>query len=71
MIKFWSKFQLQILVQFYKTDEKVTKIKLVMVIIKIKSFDKYHHLFNVHILVTILFLYDWDSNVLNIKVSLT
>ena len=53
MIKFPSKFQFQILLQFYRTAEKVTKIKLVMVIVQI--FDKYHHLFNVHILVTILF----------------
>ena len=56
MIKFRSKFQLQILLQFYRTAEKVTKIKLVMVIVK--SFDKYHNLFNFHILVTILFFRD-------------
>ena len=53
MIKFRSKFQFQILLQFYRTAEKVTKIKLVMVMVK--SFDKHHHLFNLHILVTILF----------------
>ena len=43
MIKFRSKFQFQILLQFYRTAEKVTKMKLV--IIMVKSFDKYHHLF--------------------------
>ena len=40
MIKFRSKFQFQIPLQFYRTAEKVTKIKLVMVMVK--SFDKYH-----------------------------
>ena len=44
MIKFRSKFQFQIMLQFYRTAEKVTKIKLVMVMVK--SFDKYRHLFN-------------------------
>ena len=34
MIKFRSKFQFQILWQFYWTAEKVTKIKLVMVMVK-------------------------------------
>ena len=52
MIKFRSKFQFQILLQFYRAAEKATKIKLVMVMIN--SFDKYHHLFNLHISVTIL-----------------
>ena len=33
IIKFRSKFQFQILLQFYRTAEKVTKIKLVMVIV--------------------------------------
>ena len=55
MIKFRSKFQFQILLQFYRTAEKITKIKLVMVIVK--SFDKYHHLFNRHISVLILFFF--------------
>ena len=53
MIKFWSKFQFQILLQFYRTAEKVIKIKLVMIMVK--SFGKYYHLLNLHILVTILF----------------
>ena len=35
MINFRSKFQFQILLQFYRTAEKVTKIKIVMVIVKI------------------------------------
>ena len=56
MIKFRSKFQFQILLQFYRTAEEVTKIKLVMVMVK--GFDKSHHLFNLHILVTILFFHD-------------
>ena len=43
------------LLQFYRTTEKVTKIKFVMVIVK--SFDRYYHLFNLHILVTILFFF--------------
>ena len=34
MIKFRSKFQFQIILQFDKTAEKVTKIKLVMVVVK-------------------------------------
>ena len=55
MIKFRSKFQFQILLQFYRTAEKITKIKLVMVIVK--SFDKYHHLFNRHISAFILFFF--------------
>ena len=66
MIKFQSKFQFQILLRFYRTAEKVTKIKLVMVIVKI--FDKYHHLFNLHILVTISFFNDCDLSILSIKV---
>ena len=56
MIKLRSKFQSQILLQFYRTAEKVTKIKLVMVMVK--SFDKCHHLFNLHILVIIIFFHD-------------
>ena len=53
MINFRSKFQFHIILQFYRRAEKVTKIKLAMVIVK--SFYKYHYLFNLHILVTILF----------------
>ena len=34
MIKFRSQFQLEIPLQFYWTAEKVTKIKLVMVMVK-------------------------------------
>ena len=56
MIKFRPKFHFQILLQFYRTALKVTKIKLVMVIVK--SFDKYHHVFNLNILVTIWFFRD-------------
>ena len=53
MIKFRSKFQFQILLQFNRTAEKVIKVKHVMVIVE--SFDKYHHLFNLYILITICF----------------
>ena len=53
MIKFRSKFQFQILLQFNRRAEKVIKVKHVMVIVE--SFDKYHHLFNLHILITICF----------------
>ena len=56
MTKFRSKLQFQILLQFYRASEKVTKIKPVMVMVK--RFDKYHHLFNLHILVTISFAHD-------------
>ena len=28
--------------------------------VMVKSFDKYHHLFNVYILVIIFFFHDWD-----------
>ena len=57
MIKFGCKFQFQIPLQFYRTVEKVEtcgqlkKLKPLMVIVK--SFNKYHHLFNLPILVTI------------------
>ena len=66
MTKFLSKFQFQINLQFYSKVEEITKIKLLMVIVK--RFDKYHHLFNIYILITILFFHDWDSGVLNIKI---
>ena len=56
MNKFQSKFQFKILLQFYKTAEKVAKIKLVMVMVK--SCDKYYHLFNLYILITISFFDD-------------
>ena len=35
MIEFRSKFQFKILLQFYRTAERVTKIKLLMVMVKI------------------------------------
>ena len=44
MIKFRSKFQFQILLQFFWAAEKITKIKLVIVMVK--SLDKYNYLFN-------------------------
>ena len=56
MIKFWSKFQFQILLQFYRTSGKVTEIKLVMVTVKI--LNKYNRLFNLSILVSILIFHD-------------
>ena len=56
MIKFRSKFQFQILLQFYWTAEKVAKVKNEMLMVK--SIGKYHHFFNLHILVTILLFHD-------------
>ena len=58
-IKFWSKFQFQIpFLQLHRTVEKVKVVVMVMV----KSFDKYHHLFNLPILGTILlFLFYYFS----------
>ena len=35
MIEFRSKFQFKILLQFYRTAERVTNIKLLMVMVKI------------------------------------
>ena len=54
MIKFLSKFQCQIPLQFYRTVENVETCDGE----KVKSFDKYNHLFNLPILVTILFFHD-------------
>ena len=56
MNKFRPKFQFQIVLRFHRTAAEVTKIKLVMVMVK--CFDKFHHFFNLHILVTILFFHD-------------
>ena len=55
MIKFRSKFQFQIPLQFYRITEKVETCDGM-----VKSFDKYHHLFNVDILVIMFFFHDWD-----------
>ena len=63
MIKFRSKFQFQIFLKFYRTSEKVTEIKLVMVMVK--KFEKSHHLFNLHILVTILFKHTEYKDILS------
>ena len=49
MIKFRSKFQFQIPLQFQTVEE----VKIVMVMVK--GFDKYHQLFNLPIFVTIFF----------------
>ena len=53
MIKFRSKFQFQIPLQFYK---KLKKLKSEVVLVK--SFDKEHYFLNFHLLVTILFFHD-------------
>ena len=55
MIKFRSKFQFQIPLQFYRIFEKVETFQLIVIV---KSFGKYHHLSNLPILVTILFFHD-------------
>ena len=60
MIKFRSKFQFQISLQFYRTVEKVETCDG-----NAKSFDYYHDLFNLPILVTILFFHDEDPSILN------
>ena len=54
MIKFLSKFQCEIPLQFYRAVEKVETCDGE----KVKSFGKCHHLFNLTILVTILFFHD-------------
>ena len=54
LVKFRSKFQFETLLQFYRTAEKVSKIKLVMALVE--SFEECHHLFNLH-LVTISFFF--------------
>ena len=56
MVEFQSKFQFQILLHFYRTAERVTKIKFVIVMVE--SFDKYHHLFIFQNLFTLLFFHD-------------
>ena len=56
MVEFQFKFQYQILLQFYRTAERVTKIKLVIVMVE--SFDKYHHCFIFQNLLTLLFFHD-------------
>ena len=56
MIKLWYKFQIQILLQFYRRAEKVAKSQPVMVIVK--SFDKSHNLFTRHIF-CYYFVFPW------------
>ena len=53
MIRFDLNFSFKFL---YNYTGEFKKLELVMLMIK--SFDKYHHLFNVLILVTILSFYD-------------
>ena len=65
MIKFRATFQFQILLKFYRTSEKVIEVKLV--ILMVKSFEKYRHLFNLHIFVTVWLFHDLDAGILNIK----
>ena len=57
MIKFQSKFQFQIPLLFYRTIKKVETCD--------GNGQKFHHLFNLPILVTILFYY---FDLMNIKV---
>ena len=54
MIKFRPRFQFQIPLQFYRTVKKVETCDANGQ----KSFDKYHHLFNLPILVTTLLFDD-------------
>ena len=67
LVKPWLNFDLNLSFKFlYNFTGMMRKLKLVMVMIKI--FGKYYHLFNLHILVTILLFHDWDSSILNMKV---
>ena len=67
LVRSWLNFDLNFSLKFlYNVIGQLKKLKLVMVMIK--SFDKYHHLFNFPILITILSFHDWDSSILNIKV---
>ena len=68
-------FYLKIVVSnsFTILQDSWKNLKLAMVMVK--SFDKYHYLFNLHILVNSLFFHDWFfdfwfdfSSILNIKV---
>ena len=66
----WVNFDLNFSFKFlYNFTGHLKKWKIVMVMVK--SFDKYHHLFKLHILVTILLFHDWDSSILNVKVIYT
>ena len=56
MTEFWSWFQFQILLKFYWTAYKMIKKKLEVVMLK--SFGKYHHLFNLHIFCYYFAFYD-------------
>ena len=47
MIKFWSRFQIQIFLQFHWRAEKLIKIKLVIAMVK--SLDESHHIFTIYI----------------------
>ena len=65
MLKLQSKFQFQILLQFYRTVEKVeTCDGNGQKFSQVSPSTKYH----LHNLVTILFFHDWNSTILNIKV---
>ena len=67
LVKSWLNFDLNLSFKFlYNFTGQLKRLNLVMVMVK--SFDKYHHLFNLSILVPILFFHDWDSRILNIKV---
>ena len=67
LVKSWLNFDLNFICKFLcNFAGELKKLKLVMVMVK--CFDKYHHLFNHPILVTILLFLDWDSIILNIKV---
>ena len=67
LVKSWLNFDLNFGFKFlYNFTGQLKKLKLLIVMEK--SFDKYHHLFNLPIFVTILLFNDWDSSILNIKV---
>ena len=59
LVKPWLNFDLRYSFKFFHKSSKFTKNKFVMVMVK--RFDKYHHLFNFHILVTILFFHKYTE----------
>ena len=70
LVKSWLNFDLNFGFKFlYNFTGQLKKLKLLIVMEK--SFDKYHHLFNLPIFVTILLFNDWDSSILKYKGTLT
>ena len=65
---FWwilIQIRFQTILNFTGQLKKWPKLKLM---VKGKSFDKYHDLFNLQILATISHFHEWDSSILSIKI---